>query len=242
MNIDAMPRSAGALARIDAASAPDEIMEGLIGFLRSFGFRDLLITGLPLPNDGPWHQAILYDGWPTGWFERYATSGHFSHDPCALRCRTTGKPFFWNELPRDQMSIEQLRVMDDATEFRMSDGLCVPVHMPLKVPAVVTAAGEFIDVNGSDLPILEMVCVHAFRALRRLHAGSEDPDQNGLTVREREILTWIAAGKSAEDVACILAISKFTVERHLRNIREKLNSINTVHAVMEAVRRGDIHP
>lgn len=242
MHIKAISGWAETLERIDNASTPNEIMEGLSSFLRSFAFRDLLITGLPSTNDRPWHQAILYDGWSTEWFERYATCGHFSHDPCVLRSRTSDKAFLWRELARTEMSSRQLRVMDEASEFGMLDGLCVPIHHPLKAPAVVTAAGNLIDVDKSDLPTLEMICTHAFRALQRLHIGAEEPLLSKPTEREKEILKWISGGKSAEDIACILGISKFTVERHLRNVREKYNAINTVHAVMEAVRRGDIQP
>jgi LuxR family transcriptional regulator, quorum-sensing system regulator BjaR1 len=85
-------------------------------------------------------------------------------------------------------------------------------------------------------------CVQAFRAIRRLHMGDEGSLHHKLTDREREVLTWIAAGKVAEDVACILGISKFTVERHLSNIREKYGATNTVQSVMEAMRRGETQP
>ncbi|MDH6234884.1 LuxR family quorum sensing-dependent transcriptional regulator [Mesorhizobium soli] len=242
MNIRALSRFDGALEKIAAATAPTEILEELSTVLRSFGLHHLLITGLPLPRDGPWQQQILYDGWPREWFERYTASGHFFHDPCALRCRYTVEPFLWNELSRERMTDGQLRVMDEATEFGLKDGLCVPVHSPLRAPAVVTAAGEWIELAAEDLPTLEMLCVQAFRAIRRLHMGDDGSLHHKLTDREREVLTWIAAGKAAEDVACILGISKFTVERHLSNIREKDGATNTVQAVVEAMRRGEIQP
>lgn len=66
--------------------------------------------------------------------------------------------------------------------------------------------------------------------------------RNDITHREAEILTWIAEGKSAEDVGCILGISRYTVERHLSNIREKLGVLNTTQAVVQAIRLGIIHP
>lgn len=241
MDLNALSKSALALEKIDAVTDPDQILEALTGFLRSFGFRDLLITGLPLPGDGPWQQAILYDGWSTEWFERYASAGHFANDPCAVKCRTAGKPFLWHELSRAEMFPEQLRVMNEASEFGMLDGLCVPIHLPLRLPAVVTAAGEAIQACPSELPVFEMVCFHAFRALQQSQAENEDPDRNRLTHREKEILKWMSEGKSAEDVACILGISKLTVDRHLKNIREKLDAINTLHAIVKATKLGDIY-
>ncbi|MBN1684199.1 MAG: helix-turn-helix transcriptional regulator [Gammaproteobacteria bacterium] len=46
---------------------------------------------------------------------------------------------------------------------------------------------------------------------------------NCLTPRENECVTWLNAGKTADETGIILNISKRTVEKHLENIRKKLN-------------------
>ena len=43
-----------------------------------------------------------------------------------------------------------------------------------------------------------------------------------LTARERDVLDWLAAGKTDKDIAAILAISPRTVQKHLQRIYEKL--------------------
>lgn len=43
-----------------------------------------------------------------------------------------------------------------------------------------------------------------------------------LTSREREVLQWLAAGKTDRDIACILGISPRTVQKHLQRMYEKL--------------------
>lgn len=242
MNPSMFAMLTGALARIDAAVTPADVLQELLSILRPFGFRHLLITGLPPPQRGPWQCEILYDGWPVEWLEHYLASEHFSQDPCASRSRLVGQPFIWRDLMSNEMTTGQLRVMGEAAEFGLRDGLCVPVHEPRRAPSVVTAAGERIELLPEDVPILETVCVHAYRALRRLNGGGGQSPQINLTDREREVLTWIAAGKAAEDVACILGISRFTVERHLSNVRDKCDAVNTIQAAMEAVRRGEIYP
>jgi DNA-binding CsgD family transcriptional regulator len=63
-----------------------------------------------------------------------------------------------------------------------------------------------------------------------------------LSGREREILQWVAAGKSQTDIAAILAISARTVEVHLRSTRQKLGALTTPQAVARAIGRGIIHP
>jgi two-component system, NarL family, response regulator NreC len=44
-----------------------------------------------------------------------------------------------------------------------------------------------------------------------------------LTPREKEILKWIAEGKSYKEIAGLLSISPYTVLRHRANIMDKLN-------------------
>jgi DNA-binding CsgD family transcriptional regulator len=58
--------------------------------------------------------------------------------------------------------------------------------------------------------------------------------------REKEVLFWTSEGKTAEEVATILGISKRTVEWHLRNVRDKTKTTNVVHSIAMAVKYGVI--
>jgi DNA-binding CsgD family transcriptional regulator len=53
-----------------------------------------------------------------------------------------------------------------------------------------------------------------------------------LTPREREVLDWVAAGKTNRDIAAILGASPRTVEKHLERIYEKLGVETRTAAVM----------
>ena len=57
-----------------------------------------------------------------------------------------------------------------------------------------------------------------------------------LTSREREVLDWVAAGKTNRDVAAILGASPRTVEKHLERIYEKLGVETRTAAVMRAIK------
>jgi DNA-binding NarL/FixJ family response regulator len=54
------------------------------------------------------------------------------------------------------------------------------------------------------------------------HLARAAPDRHGLTVREVEVLGFVAAGKSNREIAAALVISEHTVARHLQNIFAKL--------------------
>ena len=56
-----------------------------------------------------------------------------------------------------------------------------------------------------------------------------------LTPREREVLDWVAAGKTNRDIAAILEASPRTVEKHLERIYEKLGVETRTAAAMRAV-------
>ncbi|CUX47966.1 regulatory protein LuxR [Agrobacterium tumefaciens str. Cherry 2E-2-2] len=61
-----------------------------------------------------------------------------------------------------------------------------------------------------------------------------------LTSREKEVLFWVANGKTAWETSIILNISKSTVVSHLRNSRDKLETVNVVQTIVEAMRRSEI--
>lgn len=58
--------------------------------------------------------------------------------------------------------------------------------------------------------------------------------RNGLTARQREVLEWVAEGKTVADIAAILGISPVTVDKHLRLARETLGVETTAQAVIKA--------
>ena len=59
--------------------------------------------------------------------------------------------------------------------------------------------------------------------LKRVEDGGEKASYDGLTEREREVLTRIAEDYTNQEIANLLAISVKTVERHRENIMKKLN-------------------
>ncbi|TVY01984.1 response regulator [Cohnella terricola] len=59
-----------------------------------------------------------------------------------------------------------------------------------------------------------------------------------LTVREQEILRWVAKGDSNREIATRLDISEHTVKNHLKNILHKLHLDNRVQLTRYAYEQG----
>lgn len=72
---------------------------------------------------------------------------------------------------------------------------------------------------------------------RRGGRQAGEPATASLTPREREVLHWVAAGKTNRDIAAILGASRRTIEKHLEHSYEKLGVETRTAAVMRAVRR-----
>ncbi|MGD8969125.1 MAG: response regulator transcription factor [Anaerolineae bacterium] len=74
--------------------------------------------------------------------------------------------------------------------------------------------------------------------LREGRSGARRRVYDGLTPRQREVLTLIAEGLSNQEIALQLDISVRTVERHRENIMERLNLHSRVELVKYALRKG----
>jgi two-component system response regulator NreC len=74
--------------------------------------------------------------------------------------------------------------------------------------------------------------------VRRVKSGQEMAAYDGLTPRQREVLTLIAEGLANQEIADQLEISVRTVERHRENIMERLNLHSRTALVKYALRKG----
>ena len=74
--------------------------------------------------------------------------------------------------------------------------------------------------------------------LLRVAMGTEQDTYDGLTEREREVLTLIAEDETNQAIANLFNLSVKTVERHRENIMRKLNLHTRTELVKYALRKG----
>lgn len=73
-------------------------------------------------------------------------------------------------------------------------------------------------------------------AARLSFLAREEPDDKGLTPREKQVLAKIVAGKTNQEAGLELGISDKTIEKHLMSIYTKLGVSSRVEAAVLAVR------
>jgi DNA-binding CsgD family transcriptional regulator len=62
-----------------------------------------------------------------------------------------------------------------------------------------------------------------------------------LNIREQEILTLAAAGRTSKEIATLLGIAKITVDIHMGTIFSKMGALNRNQAIAKAVQHNLIH-
>jgi DNA-binding CsgD family transcriptional regulator len=130
--------------------------------------------------------------------------------------------------------------------IRIEHAMAMPIHVDRRflVSFVLNRGGSAFTDRDRDLA--EVMRPHlanlyrlgvAIERTRNLPADAPfDRAAAPLTPREREVLDWVAAGKTNRDVAAILGASPRTVEKHLERIYEKLGVETRTAAVMRAVK------
>ena len=106
------------------------------------------------------------------------------------------------------------------------------------------ASAEPHDATPSNLDLIGALTAQFYHSYQRLNAQTPEPRARaaGITPKEAEILSWVAAGKTDAEIAAILNISRNTVDTHIRHIFARLDAHNRVTAVVRAIAEGLIHP
>ncbi len=194
------------------------------------------------PASGTVAGFVTYDD---AWNEHYQNQGLIMIDPTIHMARRSIAPVDWSRLERGP---EFQRMFNDASEFGISNqGVTIPVRGPFGDIGLLSASRdcskeEWRKLYTHVIGDLQSMAVHIHD-----HVVSSDEVTSALyhpnlSTREVEILQWVAAGKSQQDIGDILSISHRTVEVHLRSSREKLSALTTPQAVGRAIAIGLITP
>lgn len=85
----------------------------------------------------------------------------------------------------------------------------------------------------------EIESINAITHLKIMTLPQILPRKN-LTRRQREVLEWVGAGKTTQEIAIIMGLTPTTVEKHLRLAREALRVQTTAQAVLKAAYQNQI--
>ncbi|MDJ0933168.1 helix-turn-helix transcriptional regulator [Breoghania sp.] len=222
--------------KLNRATDPGLVLDGLESQLRQYGATHILITGLPMPNR-PIDHLVLRMNWSDKRRDGAELTSIQPSDNVLLASLTAIRPFIWKSGADDTAHSELLEAADAGRGD--INVLLVPVDEIDPFQATIICAGPNLELSPQQLSGLSMLATVTFRRLIQLGVVSTDRPGD-LSARERRVLELTALGKTAADIAELLKISQRTVHAHLQNAGSKLNASNKTHTVVEALRYAQI--
>jgi LuxR family quorum sensing-dependent transcriptional regulator len=220
----------------------DDICRQIASELEWFGFTCVSSWSVPGPGDDP-SDCLLLNNRPQDYVEHYIEKNYMIRDPVVTELRRTLTPFSWGDLrARRELSKSERMIIDEGREFGANDGFMIPIITPSGSVALFSPCGPEPDLSERARAAVEVIGMYSFHALKRALIKQQRADavRPPLTPREREIMQWVATGKSDDEIAGILNLSTPTVTWHVENAKKKLDAFRRTYAVVQAIRLGEI--
>jgi LuxR family quorum sensing-dependent transcriptional regulator len=224
------------IADLDRLSSANDVLTATERVLHRFGLDRILFTGLVPRTSQRFDEIVLATGWPQEFLDLYVDRDFIRFDPVARLGRRSMNPFEWDgtsDFGADELRVRE--VIKRAADFGIVRGFVVPIHGPAGYEACVSMSGAEIELPAHIKPAIHLWAIYAFNRLQSL-ATPPFERTSSLTIREREVLSWAAKGKSAWEIGEILHIAKRTVDEHAQTAFRKLGAVNRTQAVAIALR------
>ena len=178
-------------------------------------------------------------GYPDAWRKTYLEEKLYLSDPLARRAASFTRPYFWSEVPAlPNLTEDELEYIKRVSALNLGEGLGIPLFGPAGRNGY--AALGFGN-NGRPPPdqILELQAGAQMGHLAYCRLLLRDlPNGTNLSTREREILRWVARGRTNSQIAEVLHLSRNTVETYIRRCFEKLDVNDRVSAALRGIALG----
>lgn len=228
--------------KLQTLTGYEEICSEIAKEMEWYGFDFVSSWSMPGPGDDP-ADCLLLNNRPKEYVDRYIEKNYVMRDPVVTELRRTLSPFSWKDLrARRDLTKGEKAIMNEAHEFGAQDGLIIPIVTPSGSMALFSPCGLEPDLSDRARAAIEVIGMYSFHALKRAIIKSQRTDaiHTPLTPREREIMQWVATGKSDEEIGTILSLSTTTVTWHVENAKHKLDAFRRTYAVVQAIRFGEI--
>jgi LuxR family quorum sensing-dependent transcriptional regulator len=232
---DATRDAFGFLDGLERLATVDDVANAFEHTVARYGIQHFIAIGLSVKGQ-PFEDLVIASRWPAEFFLLYVENDYARYDPLIRRSMQSRMPFEWQaESYRADGDPRVVEIMRRAAEFGLNHGYLVPIHGPKGYEGCVSMAADALELSAQAKSAVHLMALYAFDRMRTLRGKLPDK-KVPLTAREREILSWVAAGKSAAQISQALKISKRTVDEHSQTAARKLGAANRTQAVAIALR------
>ena len=171
--------------------------------------------------------------------ERYTSLDFQKLDVVPRRVIALGKPMSWSDIWDSlPLSPEEQEFRTTMREVTTQPGVAFPCYGPRNRNACVTLSKFEPGVEKDQEYLRAMQSVAQAAHMRMCEFFEYGRDSCSLSSREKEILGWVAYGKSNSVIAEILQISPDTVDTYMRRIYRKFEVYDRTSAAIKGVGMG----
>lgn len=241
------------------ATTKEQLLDNLRRTVHGLGFESFVYGGSPAGRVRGEAQTFdatdfsagnILSDYPLAWTSHYIAAGYLEVDPLIAQCSRSMVPAIWHRQawPQDARTAD---FFDEARQHGIGSGMTCSVIGGGGVLGLLSLTRE--RTRQRDLRVVEqqaaqghMLMSYLHESMRRLDAQAQpaavSPPAVRLTAREKEVLTWVGAGKTSWEIARILALAERTVIFHVDNAMKKLDTRTRSQAVAKAFALGLIAP
>lgn len=230
------------------ARTADELFLLLIKSLERQGYDRIIFSIVNDKDLTPEGRSLgVLHNYPSDWQKYYAEKRFDKIDPVIKYGGITSRPFQWDDLIKNmKLSQRQITFFDQSKEAGLHNGIAIPIRgNRAQLSGMALASSQKIDACDQRLYLINAYCQQFFLCYKQLFASDhyvKSLTGELLSPKETLILTWASTGKTDEEIADILFMSRHTVGSHFRHIFQKLDATNRIQAVVKAIAMGMINP
>ncbi|PTX56000.1 LuxR family transcriptional regulator [Litoreibacter ponti] len=235
------------LAQVVATTSLEEVWNLHTAKMAEYGFDRLIYgytrfrTGTSL---GDLQDALILTNHDPAYVEHFVGDGAYFTGPMVAWAAENVGACSWRYIAElamtGKLTPDEMKVIALNQSLDVTAGYTVSFHdVSLRAKAAIGMTArrgltqDEVDAtwaeHGRDIELANSV-MHLKVAQLPHTTGQRRP----LTTRQREVLEWVADGKTIQDTATIMGLNPATVEKHLRLARETLDVDTTAQAILKA--------
>jgi DNA-binding CsgD family transcriptional regulator len=221
------------LSRIAASKRIEDVWSLSVAYYRTLGFSRVNYGYTRFRHErsiGDPDDAIFLSTADPDYVRLYFRGGFFARTPVYRWALTNEGACTWAWV---QKAYDEGRLSpEEAEAVRQNAHMGVAAGIAVSFPESSTRAKGALGLIFATRQYELMSVAHMMHLkIIQLPGGA---GRRALTGRQREVLEWVADGKTMQDIACIMSVSPAMVEKHLRLAREALDVDTTAQAVAKA--------
>lgn len=174
-----------------------------------------------------WRTKFAYGTHPEAWLRCYDQNNFVSIDPVMLWALSNSGTIRWSEMKIGDVPAHN-HVMERAKDFGLRYG------------AVSTHRSRFLDhkkcmicISRHDRELTDAELVEVADILERLVEAHDA--RMGLSDGDIQTIQALAHGRSQEEIACDMSVSRDAVKKRIERIRKRIGAKNATHVVAIAL-------